>query len=243
MFRYEARSFLAALESINDAHRELRMYEEQIRCLSSKWDSDPDVPVPRARLKRTLSKMEEREASLLILCRRLESISKLYEETEQRNTDLVDEMAVDERDGEQTTDAEPVPSGQEDTGSENEETSLSDLIGSYDVFPFPFILFPPRPNIRPDFTRILIWRIIRRLFRPFDYRRRLFWLVPPRRPRRRWPPRRPGGYLPFPDHRPVRWFAEWNEGKIRLLVSSAIPAHSMERQQRQQRIQKLFGER
>lgn len=244
MFRYEARSFLAALESITAAHRELRMYEEQIRCLSSRWDSDPDVPAPRAKLKRTLSKLEEREASLLILCRRLESISKLYEETEQRNTDLAEEMAIDMGDGEQTTDAEPVPSGQEGTGSEKEGTNLADLLRPLPFpFPFPFILVPPRPGIRPDITRILIWRIIRRLIRPFDYRRRLFWLVPPRRPRRRWPPRRPGGYLPFPDRRPVTLFVGWNEEKLRPLIASAQPAHSIVRQQRQQRIWKLFGER
>lgn len=91
MFRYERQAFSASSELMQSVCRELNEYEEEIRSLSRMLDRNPEIPAPRHRIRKCIEKLEERETSLNLTRRKLDSVRRLYENAENRIQDMADE--------------------------------------------------------------------------------------------------------------------------------------------------------
>ena len=107
MFRYEKQAFSASTDLMHTVCRELSAYEEEIRALSAMLDRNPEIPAPRYKLKKSIERLEREETSLNLIRRKLESVRRLYESSEDRIRDLAEET---ER-----------VNGNEKSSSENEE--------------------------------------------------------------------------------------------------------------------------
>lgn len=176
MFRYEGQAFNASAEIMKTVCRELNECEEELRVLSGMLDRNPEIPAPRQKLRKSLMKLEERETSLNLTRRKLDSIRRLYEEAEGRILDLADEdLSADRR--------RAADSGQdmgEKAPSENaQEAHLFIPLPRMDwTWPYSHPRLPRfYPGLRPY---------------PFPYK--------PRRPLHPFPPRRPV----FPDPEFIR---------------------------------------
>lgn len=93
MLKYDQPAFTRAMELMKTVCTELDQYEEEIRSLSAVWDADQAVPAPRQRLKSCLAEMEQNEISLNLMQRKLGTIARIYERTEQRALEMAEEAA------------------------------------------------------------------------------------------------------------------------------------------------------
>ena len=91
MFRYEKQAFSASTDLMHTVCRELSAYEEEIRALSAMLDRNPEIPAPRYKLKKSIERLEREETSLNLIRRKLESVRRLYESSEDRIRDLAEE--------------------------------------------------------------------------------------------------------------------------------------------------------
>lgn len=265
MFRYEARAFTQTANALQNACSELDRYEEEIRRISREWSRNPALPAPRERLRRGLERLEEKETSLNMLKRKLESAARLYEAAENRVLDLAEEMGSGT--GFRDPDSSPMKDfelryGEDDTQREGHDALTTGEIPSglaeFLIDRMIRLKFMPMPNLYLVLPRKKLLRF--KPHYPWRYRpypapfRPPFTpdapMFPPRRP---YPFRRPGsawtiwnrrGPVKKPQHLPpVPVLREvvtlWRDGGNPALLQP-LGIESAERQARRNRMDRLF---
>lgn len=177
MLRYEQPVFAAVSELMQAVGIELNEYEDEMRRLSGVWDAEPDTPAPRQRLRQEIGRLEQREAVLTLMQRRLGTIAKAYEAAEHRILAMAETESVQG--------AERVSSGKNQAESGNSIQDAKDGITGI-----------PSIDLSKWFVRgsLINWRPLPPGPAPHPSPFPSVWPSPVRPPRpavHRWPPRRP----------------------------------------------------
>ena len=243
MLKYDQPAFTRAMELMKTVCTELDQYEEEIRSLSAVWDADQVVPAPRQRLKSCLAEMEQSETSLNLMQRKLGTIARIYERTEQRALEMAEEAAPAVDPSPEGADAFPLYGYTIDSALWTSGPT-TDLRLLKPLFPNWHRLRPIRP-ILPFLWPLGPWV-------PHHP-----WFIPGRPVPFHWPPRRPviridrellrrllRRWKPMPTGLITRPIIEVgplvlsNQGTAPAVRSLSI--ESAQRQQRRQRISSLF---
>lgn len=87
MFKYDGYTIESSIQLMRFTSAKLDMYGDELRELAYRWERNPDMPVPRYRLRKSIENLERRETALKLMVRKLDSVSRIYERTEERVLD------------------------------------------------------------------------------------------------------------------------------------------------------------
>ena len=87
MFKYDGNTIESSIQDMRFTSVELDMYGAELRELARRWERNPDMPMPRYRLRKSIENLERRETALKLMLRKLDSVSRIYQRTEERVLD------------------------------------------------------------------------------------------------------------------------------------------------------------